>query len=129
MGNLRLVKHGGQLLPTKQSPLVDECAEIGGLGHVRRGGDDAVSQFVARFGEIEQYPPECRLRRLFGTIGRGNGGHSDSPRNRLRAFARQRTFGDERLQLRGGIVAKRSEERRVGKECVSTCRSRWSPSN
>src|SRR3546814_5762248 len=24
-------------------------------------------------------------------------------------------------------VVKRSEERRVGKECVSTCRSRWSP--
>src|SRR3546814_17812961 len=24
---------------------------------------------------------------------------------------------------------RRSEERRVGKECVSTCRSRWSPSN
>src|SRR3546814_21008412 len=23
----------------------------------------------------------------------------------------------------------RSEERRVGKECVSTCRSRWSPDN
>src|SRR3546814_14694208 len=27
------------------------------------------------------------------------------------------------------VVAKRSEERRVGKECVSTCRSRWSPSH
>src|SRR3546814_6822647 len=25
------------------------------------------------------------------------------------------------------IVDTRSEERRVGKECVSTCRSRWSP--
>src|SRR3546814_11808569 len=25
------------------------------------------------------------------------------------------------------VKAKRSEERRVGKECVSTCRSRWSP--
>src|SRR3546814_2553831 len=25
------------------------------------------------------------------------------------------------------IVCARSEERRVGKECVSTCRSRWSP--
>src|SRR3546814_6733070 len=25
------------------------------------------------------------------------------------------------------IRAARSEERRVGKECVSTCRSRWSP--
>src|SRR3546814_12428882 len=24
-------------------------------------------------------------------------------------------------------LAQRSEERRVGKECVSTCRSRWSP--
>src|SRR3546814_13475531 len=26
-----------------------------------------------------------------------------------------------------GAEAVRSEERRVGKECVSTCRSRWSP--
>src|SRR3546814_15909069 len=29
------------------------------------------------------------------------------------------------LAVPGGIG--RSEERRVGKECVSTCRSRWSP--
>src|SRR3546814_18869148 len=27
------------------------------------------------------------------------------------------------------VLAARSEERRVGKECVSTCRSRWSPYN
>src|SRR3546814_2311552 len=27
------------------------------------------------------------------------------------------------------LEAVRSEERRVGKECVSTCRSRWSPSH
>src|SRR3546814_13191430 len=26
-----------------------------------------------------------------------------------------------------GVDQPRSEERRVGKECVSTCRSRWSP--
>src|SRR3546814_13757212 len=42
-----------------------------------------------------------------------------------------------RLGARGSTVARmvlnvaldtvRSEERRVGKECVSTCRSRWSP--
>src|SRR3546814_2105142 len=25
------------------------------------------------------------------------------------------------------VIHSRSEERRVGKECVSTCRSRWSP--
>src|SRR3546814_18557098 len=34
--------------------------------------------------------------------------------------------------LRGGVPRcslERSEERRVGKECVSTCRSRWSPSH
>src|SRR3546814_15807188 len=28
--------------------------------------------------------------------------------------------------LAGGSTIPRSEERRVGKECVSTCRSRWS---
>src|SRR3546814_2824356 len=27
----------------------------------------------------------------------------------------------------GAMLTMRSEERRVGKECVSTCRSRWSP--
>src|SRR3546814_15196807 len=27
------------------------------------------------------------------------------------------------------LIRNRSEERRVGKECVSTCRSRWSPIN
>src|SRR3546814_16229489 len=40
-----------------------------------------------------------------------------------------RLLGD-RAQLQRMAEAargKRSEERRVGKECVSTCRSRWSP--
>src|SRR3546814_7196059 len=31
------------------------------------------------------------------------------------------------LRLLGHNMPPRSEERRVGKECVSTCRSRWSP--
>src|SRR3546814_11109096 len=30
-------------------------------------------------------------------------------------------------ERRDPLVPSRSEERRVGKECVSTCRSRWSP--
>src|SRR3546814_11548329 len=34
---------------------------------------------------------------------------------------------DSGSRIVGG--ANRSEERRVGKECVSTCRSRWSPDN
>src|SRR3546814_14935144 len=36
-----------------------------------------------------------------------------------------RTIGDSSVD--NTTVAGRSEERRVGKECVSTCRSRWSP--
>src|SRR3546814_10346225 len=32
-----------------------------------------------------------------------------------------------RLGVAAGVLLLRSEERRVGKECVSTCRSRWSP--
>src|SRR3546814_15911111 len=34
---------------------------------------------------------------------------------------------DRRSASRSRTTATRSEERRVGKECVSTCRSRWSP--
>src|SRR3546814_7111352 len=34
---------------------------------------------------------------------------------------------DKRPQLSDLRESGRSEERRVGKECVSTCRSRWSP--
>src|SRR3546814_18820755 len=35
--------------------------------------------------------------------------------------------GEEHVYLVGTITKTRSEERRVGKECVSTCRYRWSP--
>src|SRR3546814_3448447 len=34
---------------------------------------------------------------------------------------------DEQGQINPFPCRNRSEERRVGKECVSTCRSRWSP--
>src|SRR3546814_13349011 len=37
-----------------------------------------------------------------------------------------RAIGLERLDGLRGLNALRSEERRVGKGCVSTCRSRWS---
>src|SRR3546814_16257543 len=33
----------------------------------------------------------------------------------------------DHLPIWATLERKRSEERRVGKECVSTCRSRWSP--
>src|SRR3546814_1309396 len=40
-----------------------------------------------------------------------------------RHFARADLFDERPI----GLAIGRSEERRVGKECVSTCRSRWSP--
>src|SRR3546814_6846147 len=40
---------------------------------------------------------------------------------------RQEDQGRAGDRARGRGARLRSEERRVGKECVSTCRSRWSP--
>src|SRR3546814_14967078 len=34
---------------------------------------------------------------------------------------------DGLIAVQRSVAPSRSEERRVGKECVSTCRSRWSP--
>src|SRR3546814_13601985 len=40
----------------------------------------------------------------------------------------RRTIGrEDRERVARRPLATRSEERRVGKECVSTCQSRWSP--
>src|SRR3546814_4056110 len=41
----------------------------------------------------------------------------------------QQLAEQSRVHLVDLLVRMPSEERRVGKECVSTCRSRWSPSN
>src|SRR3546814_17145982 len=53
---------------------------------------------------------------------------------RLAAFYARTGQAEPALALYRQIVdanaeTGRSEERRVGKECVSTCRSRWSPYN
>src|SRR3546814_3297539 len=41
--------------------------------------------------------------------------------------ARLHIEGEAVANIEAAGVEGRSEERRVGKECVSTCRSRWSP--
>src|SRR3546814_14885300 len=50
----------------------------------------------------------------YGRYGNPSWSHVESMLAKLDAGKEARVFG-------------RSEERRVGKECVSTCRSRWSP--
>src|SRR3546814_14264473 len=42
--------------------------------------------------------------------------------NALQQYDKERVEATTRV-----VLTNRSEERRVGKECVSTCRSRWSP--
>src|SRR3546814_3329967 len=68
------------------------------------------------------------LRLLFSLTGRLRG---SSGRN-LSISCREKhmpvTRRDFKLRTVDGVtIGVRSEERRVGKECVSTCRSRWSP--
>src|SRR3546814_11551265 len=58
--------------------------------------------------------------------------HSDLLSKRLQYVSRRLAFkrnqdADFAQARRSGIVDVETEERRVGKECVSTCRSRWSP--
>src|SRR3546814_3233880 len=55
---------------------------------------------------------------------RGAGGGGDGARF---ACGRSRETARRAAAPAGYRPSRRSEERRVGKECVSTCRSRWSP--
>src|SRR3546814_13510895 len=47
--------------------------------------------------------------------------------NRWTAFFKKDNPDSPQNQFTANDAVFRSEERRVGKECVSTCRSRWSP--
>src|SRR3546814_4197552 len=54
------------------------------------------------------------------------GAHFDSPAALQSGIAK--ALGAEAKSIMADqLISRRSEERRVGKECVSTCRSRWSP--
>src|SRR3546814_12396185 len=78
---------------------------------------------------------EARALAGVSRAGRLPGGGVDASYQRRRLADAERPGGQPREgdALRLGAEASwevdlfRSEERRVGKECVSTCRSRWSP--
>src|SRR3546814_7031488 len=48
-------------------------------------------------------------------------------RFKIKCVWNEMTRGERIALLESSRSQRRSEERRVGKECVSTCRSRWSP--
>src|SRR3546814_20984450 len=86
---------------------------------------------MAGKGKMAAARPTSREQILDRSIGSLAERHTPD----LKADALQRRLQDVHRTLVGGgdagaadkRLGKRSEERRVGKECVSTCRSRWSP--
>src|SRR3546814_1374823 len=80
----------------------DVCSSDLGRRQVDRGdsGDHAAGEGM---GLAEVVGADRRAEAVFGVVGERDG----------------------LVEARHG--EQRSEERRVGKECVSTCRSRWSP--
>src|SRR3546814_15962081 len=85
-----------------------------GAGTRRPDGRPRDDEVGAQAQEDHQAPEGRReLHRI------GQSSRMDDPRSRSRDPARTAPAG----------AARRSEERRVGKECVNTCRSRWSPSH
>src|SRR3546814_12065706 len=94
--------------------------------------DQAYDLAVACFHALEPFQAKEAAEKP------GRAGQQDAARGFRRRIERNR-FERFSVQKRGDIevsgmkpgsvlaVDLRSEERRVGKECVSTCRSRWSP--
>src|SRR3546814_3119526 len=69
----------------------------------------SIGDYVLSGGEVAaQVVLDACIRLIPGVMGAASSGEEES-------------FGAGLLEY------PRSEERRVGKECVSTCRSRWSP--
>src|SRR3546814_19322803 len=81
-----------------------------------------VATYILSFGSEEQkrhWLPKMVKGEAIGSLGMTEP-HAGSDLKAVRTQAVR--DGDEFV-----INGQRSEERRVGKECVSTCRSRWSP--
>src|SRR3546814_14024222 len=64
---------------------------------------------------------------FFGALRGGGGMFGLFAKQRVAVFLRNLVIIGVDFAKGEEAVAIRSEERRVGKECVSTCRSRWSP--
>src|SRR3546814_14227444 len=86
----------------------------------RETAGEAVPIFGEQIGrELIDRDDDEQFRR--GCHRRGGGGC------RWRAILRDAGRSSGAKHERGHRDERRSEERRVGKECVSTCSSRWSP--
>src|SRR3546814_15368408 len=83
---------------------------------------------------VAEFLQGCGVQTAFGIVSIHNMAMLDGigRRNAIRFVPARGEAGagsmaDAYARVVGGLGVLRSEERRVGKECVSTCRSRWSP--
>ena len=89
--------------------------------------------FPAPFGLTLRYAMKANPSRGILALFRDLGLHVDASSDHEVERALRAGFAPERIQLTSQMPSRslrehiRSEERRVGKECQSTCRSRWSP--
>src|SRR3546814_13971402 len=98
-------------------------AEIGSLAETSIWTVAGRAWRRARRGPRYRWKPDLRFLSSAGTaLAHGAVAHPwlDAPDDALPGKA-------ARIALIAAEQGLRSEERRVGKECVSTCRSRWSP--
>src|SRR3546814_18338654 len=89
----------------------------------------AVSCRGSRTRDLGHDDARLRGHRFLGTPAQAGGSRPLrlTPRlNRSTDFGRMIPLGDTR---EAPVSSSRSEERRVGNECVDTCRSRWAPYN
>src|SRR3546814_20298754 len=92
-----------------------------------------VCVFIVVFLMIRRPPRSTRTDTLFPytTLFRSSSSHERDDRACQHRLCckdwRQSEVGCRSAPIRRLLRNGRSEERRVGKECVSTCRSRWSP--
>src|SRR3546814_12567293 len=81
------------------------------------------------YDAIDSRALEAAVRPIVDTVGVILAGLGSEVGEGMTAYAKKQSLGARKgawIPIQGmGVTARRSEERRVGKECVSTCRSRW----
>src|SRR3546814_4230798 len=125
-----------QISPGSTNPSLTEDAKANGWYNVFRtcGRDDAQGIVAGKF-LAEKYAGK-NVAILQDKTAYGKGIAEETKKNMNAAGLQEVMYeaysaGEEdyRALVSKMKQANRSEERRVGKECVSTCRSRWSPYN
>ena len=92
-----------------------------------RGWEDAVKARDTRLTALQERE-KLILAKLTEAVKHAEAATARAEEMRVRIRSEEHTSEPQsRIRISYAVFCLRSEERRVGKECVSTCRSRWSP--